>query len=53
MAAGGSRYKMDRDPDRTVIDMCFCLRQVGSSEVVDPINLARTWRGALLPGKKN
>lgn len=43
-AAGGSRYKMGRDPDQTVIDMFFCLRQVGSSEVVDPINPARTQR---------
>ncbi len=41
-AAGGGRYKIARDPDRSVIDVCFCLRQVGSSEVIDPINPART-----------
>lgn len=40
MAAGGGRYEMDGDRERAVIDMCFCPRQVGSSEVVDPINPA-------------
>lgn len=40
-AAGGGRYKIDRDSEKTVIDVHFSLRQVGSSEVVDPINPAR------------